>query len=387
MGSVVNACSSSSETPLDKALASSDERIRRVMDDVDTYELQILYTQIDRSKQEVPELTTYSYQVDSTQYFYPASTVKFPIAILALEQLINRSIGDTMITLDTPYRIENDSVVSSVRKDVNAIFAVSDNAAYNRLFEWLGQDTINKRLEELGIGPVRIAHRLSTANSDRLESAAILVYPHCDTLPCAEETAIRLPGYTSKPIEPLRLDGLQKGVGYLDEGERVEAPFNFTYKNYFPIRSQEALMRRVIFPDQYEGRQGLQLDDETFLFLYGAMQKLPRAQGYDPEEYYDSYGKFFIYGDTQERIPNNLKIFNKVGYAYGTLTDVAYIADIENDIEFLLTATLLVNPNNVFNDDNYAYEDIGIPFLAQLGRELYAQELEAARNASDIIEE
>jgi len=71
-----------------------------------------------------------------------------------------------------------------------------------------------------------------------------------------------------------------------------------------------------------------------------------------------------------------MKIYNKVGYAYGTLTETAYIVDEENGIDFLLSATLLVNNNGIFNDDTYEYDEIGIPFLAQLGRELYLLELE-----------
>ena len=70
-----------------------------------------------------------------------------------------------------------------------------------------------------------------------------------------------------------------------------------------------------------------------------------------------------------------MKIYNKVGYAYGTLTDCAYIHDIKNNIEFMVTATILVNHDGIFNDNVYEYDQIGIPFLAQLGRELYEQEL------------
>ena len=63
-----------------------------------------------------------------------------------------------------------------------------------------------------------------------------------------------------------------------------------------------------------------------------------------------------------------IRIYNKVGDAYGTITDVAYIKDKKNDIEFFLTATILVNENKIFNDDIYESDQIGIPFLAALGR-------------------
>ncbi len=101
------------------------------------------------------------------------------------------------------------------------------------------------------------------------------------------------------------------------------------------------------------------------------MRMLPREAGYDPEEYYDGYCKFFMYGDSREQIPDHIQIFNKVGFAYGTLTDCAYIRDELNEVEFMVSATILVNQDGIFNDDAYEYDEVGIPFLAALGRALY----------------
>ena len=55
----------------------------------------------------------------------------------------------------------------------------------------------------------------------------------------------------------------------------------------------------------------------------------------------------------------DIRIYNKVGDAYGTLTDTAYIVDAKAEIEFLLTATVFVNKNGVFNDDVYEYDALG----------------------------
>ena len=45
----------------------------------------------------------------------------------------------------------------------------------------------------------------------------------------------------------------------------------------------------------------------------------------------------------------------------------------KNDLEYILTATIHVNKDGIFNDDVYEYDEIGMPFLAQLGREIHAQ--------------
>ena len=53
------------------------------------YRIQILYTQINRDKNNTPHFKEYSYRLNANEYFYPASTVKFPLSVLALEKLNN----------------------------------------------------------------------------------------------------------------------------------------------------------------------------------------------------------------------------------------------------------------------------------------------------------
>ena len=86
------------------------------------------------------------------------------------------------------------------------------------------------------------------------------------------------------------------------------------------------------------------------------------------------YNKFFIYGDSVNAIDRKIRIYNKVGQAYGTLTDISYIKDYQKNIEFFLSATIYVNQNQIVNDNLYEYADIGIPFLAEFARKLYRLE-------------
>ncbi|MEH6536532.1 MAG: hypothetical protein V7719_09080 [Psychroserpens sp.] len=78
-----------------------------------------------------------------------------------------------------------------------------------------------------------------------------------------------------------------------------------------------------------------------------------------------------MYGDTKERMPDQISISNKVGYAYGYLKDCEFIQDRKHGISFIITATIHVITDGVFNDDVYEYEAIGIPFLAQVGHQLH----------------
>jgi len=348
--------------PLQVALSSENPNIKRVMDSVTPYELQIRYTQIDRKNDSV-YFTDYGFQVDKHDYFYPASTVKFPIAVLALEKL---NEIDTL-NRDTRFYVEGDSIETTFAKAVSEIFAVSDNHANNRLVEFLGQDAINERLRKKGIDPVRIAHRLGY-HSDDVATKPLVIYLN-------DSTTATFEGTINTAARPLQLNKIRKGVGFMEEDSLRKGPFDFSLKNYYPIDAQHGVLKRVIFPGNFLEEERFQLSDSQREYLLKSMYTLPRDVGYDPETYYDGYCKFFLYGDTKERIPEHIKIYNKVGFAYGTLTDCAYIVDSQNGVEFLLTATILVNKDGIFNDNAYEYDEIGIPFLAELGRSLYDFEL------------
>ena len=58
-----------------------------IFSEPDQYKLQIIYTQVNRDQNNVPELATHTYRLKPREYFYPASTIKIPIAVLAMEKL------------------------------------------------------------------------------------------------------------------------------------------------------------------------------------------------------------------------------------------------------------------------------------------------------------
>ena len=353
--------------PLANALSSEDPKIKKVMDHLDKHEIQVRYTRIDRKNDSII-FTDFDFQVDKNNYFYPASTVKFPAAVAALEKL--NTIDS--LSMETRFFVEGDSVETTLAKAISEIFAVSDNAANNRLVEFLGQDDINARMQERGVSPIRIAHRLSTDNADDITTKPIVFYLNDST------TTLSNPIINS-PIRPIDLNGIKKGKGYIADESLQTGPFDFALKNYYPIEAQTALLKRIIFPEAFPKDERFNLSNGQRTYLLYAMHTIPPQLGYDPEEFYDSYVKFFMFGDTTDPMPEHIKIYNKVGYAYGTLTDCAYIKDTENNIDFMLTATILVNSNGIFNDNTYEYDEVGIPFLAQLGREIYNYELNRTR--------
>lgn len=351
------------DNALEAALSSENPKIRAVMDSVAQYEVQIRYTQIAEVGDSV-SLKDIDFQLNTRKYFYPASSVKFPVAVLAIEKL-NR---DGKYTLDTKFRIEGDTLVTTVRNEVRKLFAVSNNESYNRLFEFLGQDQINESLEAKGVAPVRFSHRVSIANSGNVVTRRVIIIDDLGN-------EIVMDSIVSDTLQTLKLDSVIKGVGYTVGDSLVNAPFSFEYKNYYPIVSQHAVLKRVIFPQLFSKDEQFDLSEDQRAYLLASMSALPGDVGYERSEYRDGYAKFMMFGDSKGAIPINIKIFNKIGQAYGTLTDCAYITDESNGISFMIVVTVLVNKNQIFNDGNYEYADIGLPFLSALGQEIYDWEL------------
>ncbi len=97
--------SESEDNLIAKLLQSRPDWFGEILKNVEKHEIQILYTQIDRDRNNRPSFRSYSYRVDSKEYFYPASTVKLPAAILALEKL--NALGIKGLNKYTSLRIDS----------------------------------------------------------------------------------------------------------------------------------------------------------------------------------------------------------------------------------------------------------------------------------------
>lgn len=349
---------------LQETLASDNPKIKNVMSNPEAFELQIIYTQIIRDKNNKVSFKDFTYHLNAKNYFYPASTIKFPIAILALEKL--NTIENT--SKDTQYTIEGNPDTLQFSKEISKVFAVSDNEASTNLLEFLGFDSVNESMKAKGLHPFRLSHRVSGSDPRSLATKPILLYTN-------DGSTVKIPSVLSKPSIPLNLNNIKKGIGYMKNDSLVKGSFDFSTKNYYPLETLQNTMKRIVFPEAFKESERFKLTEKDREFILFSMQNLPKNAGYDPVKYYDGYCKFFMFGDTKENIPANIKIYNKVGNAYGTLVDCAYIVDSANQVEFMISATLLVNKDQIFNDNIYEYETIGLPFLAQLGRQLYAKNL------------
>ena len=365
-------------TPLDQALSNSEPGVSKVLEIAEKHEVQIRYTQIKRGKNNLPEFTTYSLFEDSETYFYPASTAKLPVAALALQRIRELQAEGVAIDRNTPFHIrdrynhpialEDSTALNknlSIAHLIKKIFLVSDNDAYNYLFDFLGTDYINRELRNKGLKETSIHHKF-LFGADNNTTWEYYFLDEQDTL--YFQPSIR----ANQLISNGNLKGMIKGLGYIDGNELVNEPFDFSKKNRISINDLEGILKRILFPNAFDSSERFDLLEEDYEFLQYWMSR-NTLESDDPDystnpDLYDSYVKFFIYGDKKGAMTDSIRIYNKVGDAYGTLTETAYVKEETSGIEFLLTATIQVNENQIFNDNIYEYDSIGFPFMAGLGR-------------------
>ncbi len=377
-------CGSEQNSPFSKI----DDRyptLKKVLENQEEYQVQILYTQVNKSEDGAILLKDFSFGLDDQKYFYPASTVKLPVAILALEWLREQEIPhlsatsimltDSTRASQSPALIDStaQNLLPSVAHYIKKILLVSDNDAYNRLYELLGQDYINTKLAAKGLQNTFINHRLSVAMSpeENRQFNPIRFYDSVNNLihqiPARSTATI----YSNKD-QPIL------GEAYLANGVRIDEAMDFTFKNRFSISDFHGVVQRIIHPALFESDQRFAISEEDRELILKYMSMLPGKSDfpkYELPEYYDSYSKFFKFGTSKEPIPNQFKIFNKTGQAYGHLLDGAYFVDEAEDIAFYVTAMIYVNRNQTLNDNQYEYEEIGFPFFQELGEYLYELEM------------
>lgn len=375
---------------IDSLMATRPDWFGEVLQKRKEWKVQVLYTQINRDKNNTPSFITHAFNIDSNDYFYPASTVKMPVALLALQALHELSLpglnksgsllhdaaygGQTAVFNDPTSPDGRPTVAQYVKK----IFMVSDNDAFNRLYEFLGQQYINDKLHRMGYADAEILHRLQVSMSadENRHTNPVRMYDSTGRLLYTQ------PMLFNQSVYSKRHDAA--GNAYFSGDSLVNHPMDFSGKNRIALADLNNVLRAVMFPQSVPAPQRFNFTDEDYRFVKQYMSQLPTESLYpdyatDTLNYWPAYCKFLLFGSEKGTLPDNIRIFNKVGDAYGFLTDVAYIVDFEHQTEFMLSARIYCNTDGILNDDKYDYDNIGFPFMKHLGQLIYDYELKRPR--------
>ena len=373
----------------------ADSVLLKVLNNKEEYKCQLIYTQIIRDKHNVPSFQNFYYNVDSKNYYNPASTVKLPLAILALEKLndlnqpgINKF---TAVLFDSAYEGQvkehtdstSETGLPSIAQFIRKAFIVSDNDAYNRLYEFVGQATINNRLHEAGYPATRITRRFMgfTLEQNRRNNPVRFLNANGRVI-YRQPMVVNTDSFDFSEIHKMG------NAHYNRSGQLVNTPIDFTTHNNLPLEDLQQMLQSTMFPGSVPLSHRFRLKEEDYKFIYQYLSQYPSETNYplyDTAKYYDSYVKFFFRAGSR-KIPSYIRVFNKVGWAYGCMTDVSYIVDFKNKVEYMITATIYVNKDGILNDDKYEYETIALPFFYRVNQAIYDFELNRERKYKPVLD-
>lgn len=347
--------------------------------DPEALRVQVLVTQVRAGTGTAPTLTRSGYRVDA-EYFYPASTIKLCAAVAAMQLLEDMRRAGAEVDLDTPMRImpllpgesvQERDVTNPPRFDITpgheirALCLVSDNRAFNRLYDLVGHDELNRRMHDAGLSSVIINHRLSDPRAIPDQRAT----PAVELLTAGG--VIEVPARQSETIRRAAgVQGLNVGTGFLKNGAVIEEGTDFSGRNRISLRDLQDLLIMTARPDINLGQAPkTALCESDREFLLRAMSQFPgdsQNPRYPRDAYPDGYAKLFLPGLLRVIPIERIRITNKVGQAYGFTTENAYIEDLGTGRSFFLTATIYTNADGVLNDNKYEYDTLAEPFMADL---------------------
>lgn len=321
------------------------------------------------------------------EYFYPASAVK-TCAVIAASQLLAEldAATDADVGLDTPLRFEplfpgedaeehdpshRANGLITAGHELRKVMLVSDNAAYNRLYELAGPEFIAASMAAAGLDRARIIHRLGEFHSAEEQ----LMTPR---------VVLRPPGGDPITIEERRwstegnggTSGLVLGVAHTSGDAVVDGPMSFERKNFMALRDLLDMNVMLLDPDVHvPGRADgsrIDLPEGDRARIAEAMAGTPGASddpAYDRAAYPDDYSKFLLPGLVRVDPERGWIVRDKVGRAYGFSVTNGQIVDPTTGATLYVAATIYTNANGVVGDGVYEYGRAD-RFFADLGEVL-----------------
>ena len=366
---------SCNSNPIELVL-KSDPYLKEIIKDKEDYEIQVMLTKINHDNTKI-DFQNYQYQHDENQYFYPASTIKLPIVVLTLKKINELRSKGSDITLKSKIILNNvdnysnfkpQDSITSFQNLIADIFLVSDNSASNILIDFIGYNYFNDEMQNAGFDRTYLNHKFnpdpyvnSTWQISDLDNNMISSINDNQKIIKADD----------------KTNGLDKGESRYFNGEILDESLNFSEKNRFSITDMHNLIKYIFYPEIFDMANTFNLNVEDYDFIRYWMSRFTYEdigeKFIGDEKFFETYNKFFIHGDEQSVSNEQIRVYNKIGQAYGTSIDNGLIKNYQNNVEFILTSTIYTNKNKVINDNLYEYDDIAEPFLAKLSRAIYKE--------------
>lgn len=354
-----------------------DSLVDHVLGNREKYRFQFMMTEVVEHQSEVILGKTHDYSVPSW-YFYPASMVKLPIALMSLEKLnetnfstkaklkFNRDFVCGNMKFVDESRQKNLSFETMLRK----LIIVSNNTYYNSLYHFLTPERINTELAQHGFDQTNIYKDFTGCEMPlNLRTHGFSLQEKDSAKTYAQGSShLELNDFASNYCyDSTKLYGSKSEY----RGKIVDGPFDFNYNLEYSICDIHKTSMSLFFPQFSSEQNSWNIREEDRQLLLESMKSVPKDLGekeyFNTKKYPDNLYKYTVHGDDNPKY-NSVITYGKMGISYGFVTETAYVVDPRTKKQYVLTVSIYVNANDTVNDGKYEYEDLARPFLARFGQ-------------------
>jgi hypothetical protein len=309
------------------------------------------------------------YRMDA-EYFYPASMVKPLAGLAALEVLRQRKLADPRFaayTPDSPVRVDaarGAKVVATrtttFRRELEAALVVSNNDAFNFLYEVAGRDAINQLWHDAGLKSVHMSHRLSSSVAGPSTSERL----HADVGGVDFDLIGKR---TEAPMSPLHGPGLRVGSTLHADAQGMD----FSGRNAVSLFDLARMCAWIADPALTPELRWPGADEDRLL-----VRATMNLEAFDWALYRP------LRAGLMEAIAGDDLVFvGKPGQAYGFFGDVAYVESRSTGRAFVVAAVLRPGPEAppTSGRKDQHMDDVGTPLFLSLGEQLGRELLTAPR--------
>ncbi len=339
--------------------------IQNILDQKAENEVQVIYTEINRDKNNKATLFPHYYNI-SNNNISAGGIAALPVAMYSLQKMaelqssgitaystmITESGGSSLpATFNDPNTADGKPTLTQYLK---RLLLADDKEAFDRLYEFTGTDYINNALKKQGFITDTIAARRSDSFNTRqnLTTNPVLFYTN--------EMKLQY-------RQPLQVSRWIVSNKEIKTGNQLSLP------------DAQVMLQSLFFPQSVAASKRFQLTEADQVFMKAYLGLLPRQSVFP---FYgitvpDATSKFLYYGAAQGNKDTRFKIYNVSSMEDGRITDVAYFADLDRKVEFMLSATSKIKLDE--NGEPMANDPV-IGFFRDLGLAIYNYETARKRN-------
>lgn len=368
-------------------IKGKNKLVDAVLSSPEKYRTQFIFSSIQGEEDSTRQFSTISQLTND--YFYPASMVKLPIAILVLEKLNRLGIDrDCFIEFqcekqcgDMSYTRLSGKEGKTIEELLQEMIIISDNNSFNAFYHFLTPKEINDRLRELGFDESKIYKCFSGCPKDN--------QLYCQPLRIFNKEGKEVYFQAASDME---YNEVEKCFVYTEEkliglkhnqyGKIIPGPYDFNYNLEMPLDETHEMLQRLVFPIMFPDSLQWKINEDSRDFLVKTLSQFPsELKSLNPNDkvHYPENAFKYIYFGRGDQCPPEVKTISKIGISHGFTTESAVVVDSLNNVVFQLSVSIYTNANNTVNDGKYEYEQVAKPFIAEFSKLVYAYYVEEMR--------